>query len=397
MPQSSPPEPSATATLVHQPVTDPTGRVTAYTLRDIVPHQRSAPAAESITATDESLDTTYDQTDLASLAAGRPLLLQATRRVLTSDDDTVIADLPAEQAERAQVGPIVAWRHARDLPTSMTGFTGTPGQLDLLPRLTMVGVDASTPDEDLARLIDVAHESGVTVVAEQAHTVAEHERAFTLGADLVEGRAVPDGDLERGGLSAGELSCVQLLGMLAEEPVDYDAVTGLVAADPNLSVGVLHLVNSAVFALPRPVDSVRRAVVMVGPRLLWALATTSLNRSERTSTDELWHVLARGLACWDLADDDAGYTVGLLSAVADERRLDPAWLAQMAGLSESATAALVWLRGPVGAALASVRAHEFGDPRVSLGFGIDPPAVSRAWLDALPEARGIAAALTVEQ
>lgn len=380
------------AALVHQPVTDADGRVAAYTLHDIVPHQHPAPAAES--TADECLDAEYEQTDLTSLAAGRPLLLQATRRVLTSDDESVVAYLPAAQAERPQVEAMVAWRHARDLRTSLTGFTGTEAEVVLLPKLTMVGIDTAAGDNRLGDLIDLAHSMDVTVIAERVRTAEGHERAFALGADLVEGRLLPAGELERGGLSASEISCLELLGMLAEDPVDYDAVTGLVAADANLAVGVLHLVNSAVFALPQPVDSVRQAVVMVGPRLLWALASTSLNQAGRSDTDELWHVLARALACWDLSGDDTGYTVGLLSAVADQRRVDPAWLAQMAGMSDAATDALVSSRGPVGAALASVRAHEFGDPRVALGFGINPHRVSRAWLDALPEARGIAAALT---
>ncbi|MCL2454500.1 MAG: HDOD domain-containing protein [Micrococcales bacterium] len=387
---SAPPGP----TLVHQPVTDATGHVAAYTLHGIVPQQRQAPAAES--APDECLDAEYDQTDLASLAAGHPLLLQATRRVMTSDDEHMIADLPPGAAERPQTAAMVAWRHARGLRTSMAEFTGTEAEVALLPKVTMVSVDASTPDDQLGELIDLAHSLGVAVIAQEARTVEATERAFGLGADLVEGRVLPEGALEKGGLAADELSCLELLSLLAEDPVDQDAVIGLVAADPNLAIGVLHLVNSAVFGLPRPIDSVRQAVVMVGPRLLSAVATTSLNRAGRSDTDELWQVLARALACWDLAADDAGYTVGLLSAVADQRRIDPAWLAQMAGLSQGATEALVALKGSVGAALASVRAHEFGDPRVSLAFGIDPHTVSRAWLDALPEARGIAAALTAE-
>ncbi len=383
------------AALVHQPVADAEGRVAAFALHDIVPHQRTAPAAESATAEDD-LDTEYEHTDLTALAAGRPLLLQATRRVLTGEDEAVVASLSAGQAESPQVATLVASRHARDLRTSMTGFTGTEAELVLLPQLAMVGIDTAAPDNRLGELIDLAHSLDVTVVAEQVRTAEGHARAFDLGADLVEGRLLPAGELERGGLSASDISCLELLGMLAEDPVDNDAVTGLVAADPNLTVGVLHLVNSAVFSLPQPIDSVRQAVIMVGPRLLRALATTSLNQASRTSTDDLWHILARAMACWNLADDDTGYTVGLLSAVSDQRRVDPAWLAQMAGMSESATEALVQVKGPVGAALASVRAHEYGDPRVALGFDIDPHQVSRAWLDALPEARGIAAALTAE-
>ncbi|MDR3068171.1 MAG: hypothetical protein LBU50_01525, partial [Cellulomonas sp.] len=105
------------AALVHQPVTDADGLVAAYTLHDIVPHQRPAPAAESV-ADEDLLDREYEQTDLTALGAGRPLLLQATRRVLTDEDESVVADLSAEQTEKTQVATMVSARHARGLRTS---------------------------------------------------------------------------------------------------------------------------------------------------------------------------------------------------------------------------------------------------------------------------------------
>jgi len=385
-----PHQPLVRVALVHQPLTDPHGQVAAFALRDM-PHQ----ARRDLTS-DGGLDAAYQDADLVCLAADRPLLLQATRRVLVGEEEFVVADLPAEQAQLGQVQPIVAWRHAHALRTSVSGFTGTEAEVVLLPKLTMVAIGADVGDNQLGHLIDLAHSMGVMVVAQRVRTAAEHRRAFDLGVDLVEGRAMPDGELEQGGLSAGDISCLELLGMLAEEPVDYEAITGLVACDPNLAVGVLHLVNSAVFALPAPVESVRQAVVMVGPRLLRALAATSLNQARRADTDELWHVLAQALACWELSEDDTGYTVGLLSAVIDQRGVDPAWLAGMAGLSPAATDALVSLGGPVGAALEALRAHEHGDAQVALDHGMDPHVVSRAWLEALTEARGIATALTTD-
>jgi c-di-GMP-related signal transduction protein len=378
-------DPEASAALVHQPVTDVRGQVTAYSLHD----------AGVTVSVDDVLDAEYDQTDLAAVSGGRPLLLQATRRVLTGSDPGVVAHLTGAQVAHPQVQAMVAWRHARGLATSLGRFTGDDGELQVLPMVGTIGMDTGHPDDQLGHLIDLAHGVGARVMVEQVHTASGRERAFSLGADLVEGWVVPDGELERGGLAAGELTCLELLGMLAEDPVDLEAVTGLVAADPNLSVGVLHLVNSAVFSLSRPVDSVRHAVVMVGPRLLWALASTSLNRSARSSTDDLWHMLTRALACWELSGDDAGYTVGLLSAVADLRRVDPAWLAEMAGITAETTDALVHQRGPVGQALACVRAQELGDPHPAVGRpGADPLDVSRTWLAALPEALGIARALT---
>ncbi|MCG2798531.1 MAG: HDOD domain-containing protein [Cellulomonas sp.] len=377
------------AALVNQPVADPSGRVTAYAVRAMVPTQHGDPED----AAEVSLDAAYDATDLSTLSAGQPLLVDATRRVLGSANPAVVARVSPSLAREPGIERLVAWRHARGLHTALDNFTAEDAQLTLLPMTRFVTVDVVRQAGRLVELAGLAHDLGAEVIADGATTWSSVEQSFADGADLVQGRVVDDREVERGGLSANEMHCLELLSLLDEEPVDQNAVIGLVAADPNLVVGVLHLVNSAVFALPRPIDSVRQAVVMVGPRLLRALASASLTRSSRSTVDELWRVLSRALACWQLSDDDAGYTVGLLSAVAEQRGTDLRWLAQMAGLSQTTTDALVDHTGPLGDALACVRAHEAGNPSVALQLGIDPHLVSRAWLEGLPEALAIASAL----
>jgi EAL and modified HD-GYP domain-containing signal transduction protein len=377
--------------LVNQPVATVSGQVTAYALHAMIPTQRTAPACEDAEA---SLDAAYDATDLSSMSAGQPLLVAATHRTLMTLDPNVVPRVPRWLAREPDTERIVAWRHARGLATSLSDFVADPAQLPLLPMAGMVSVDVAGVGDRLAELVNAAHAVGTRVIAEGLFTDQQVDRAFAAGVDLVQGRIVPQGELERGGLAAGELQCLELLQLLAEDPVDQNAVVGLVAADPNLTVGVLHLVNSAVFARTHKVDSVRQGVVLVGPRLLRAVASTALAGARNTRIDDLWQVLTRALACWDLSGDDAGYTVGLLSAVAEQRRVDLDWLAGMAGLSPQSAAALVDGAGQVGTVLSCVRAHEAGDPNVALTFGVDPHAVSTAWLDALPEALALATALS---
>jgi EAL and modified HD-GYP domain-containing signal transduction protein len=377
--------------LVNQQVTTSAGQVTAYTVQAMLPTQRSAPAAEDIEAT---LDAAYDATDLSTMSAGQPLLVAATRRTLKAPDPRVVPNVPLWLAREPGVEGVIAWRHARGLSTALDGFVADPAQLPLLPMAGLVSIDLTAAAHRLGELVDTAHAVGARVIGTGAATDTQARAAFAIGVDLVQGRFVAEGELERGGLSAGQLQCVEMLRLLSEDPIDQNAVVGLVAADPNLTVGVLHLVNSAVFALNRPVDSVRQAVVLVGPRLLRAVATSALNGAGRTGVDDLWQALTRALTCWELSADDAGYTVGLLSAVAEQRAVDLPWLAEMAGLSEAATAALTRHEGLVGTALACVQGHEAGDPSAALHRGVDPHLVSQAWLQALPEALALATALT---
>lgn len=374
--------------LVNQPVADRGGHVMAYALRAMVPTQRSGQDDVEVL-----VDAAYEAADLTSLTAGQPLHVDATRKVLGSADPDLVARVSPELAGEPGVERLVAWRHARGLSTALDRFAALDAQLALLPMAGFVTIDAADQGDRLPDLVALAHNLGARAIVGGATTASAAEQAFAAGADLVQGRPAEDRADERGGLAANELHCLELLSLLGEDPIDQNAVIGLVAADPNLAVGVLHLVNSAVFSLPRSIDSVRQAVVLVGPRLLRALASTSLSAAGRASVDDLWLVLTRALACWQLADEDAGYTVGLLSAVAEQRGTDLRWLAQMAGLSSESTAALVDRTGPLGRVLACVQAHEAGDPQVALQLGMDPHEVSQAWLVALPEALDIAAAL----
>ncbi|MDN8907529.1 HDOD domain-containing protein, partial [Staphylococcus aureus] len=92
------------------------------------------------------------------------------------------------------------------------------------------------------------------------------------------------------------------------------AVVKIVSADPELSIRVLHLINSSAYGLRRQIDSVHQAVVLVGPNQLAALATASLVDARPTTVGPLCSMLSRARTMHALSGSDAGYTVGLLSA-----------------------------------------------------------------------------------
>jgi EAL and modified HD-GYP domain-containing signal transduction protein len=385
-------------TIVRHPVTDRGGRVVAYAARALVPGAatgpRPVPPPAALLAAARS---ELDQSDLHVLAAGRRLILRVVPELLAADappldPELVRVELPWFMAADPTTVARLEAGAAAGRSFALGDYTAAPEQLELLRLADQVTVDARRAD--LSELVDSAHAAGVVAVAEHAGTAAAQRRAFEAGADLVQGPwFLPDSPEQSGALTANELQCLHLLDLLAEQPVDLDVVTGLIAADPGLSVAVLRLVNSSVFALRKPIDSVRRATVLVGPRRLRALAVTSLTGSGATSVDDLSVLLTRALTVWDLTQDDSGYTAGLLSAVADRRHLSTLWVVAQSGVSAQVTSALSHGEGPIGAALAAARAHEAGDPTAVLAAGLDPHVVSRTWQRALPEAWAIAQAL----
>jgi EAL and modified HD-GYP domain-containing signal transduction protein len=171
--------------------------------------------------------------------------------------------------------------------------------------------------------------------------------------------------------------------LLSADPVDSDAVVAMVAADPELSMRVLRLVNLSAFAVRRRVDSVRQAVVLAGPVHLAALAVSALTDARASSVGPLWFMLTRATACRTLGRHDDAYTVGLLSAVAARLRMSPLDLVARTGVSDVVAAALRDRSGPWGPVLAAVLAHEADDAEGLLATGIGPQEVSDAYLAAV--------------
>ena len=110
--------------------------------------------------------------------------------------------------------------------------------------------------------------------------------------------------------------------------------------------------------------------------------------------DRLWVILARAMACEALSDDPAGYTVGMLSALAAQLGVPVEALLAKVGVSASVADAIRAEAGPLGNVLRAVRAHERSHTAGVLATGRAPGEVSRVYLGCLRDALAIARTVT---
>jgi putative nucleotidyltransferase with HDIG domain len=106
-------------------------------------------------------------------------------------------------------------------------------------------------------------------------------------------------------------------------------VADIVKLDPALTAKVLRLANSAYFGIPRTIDSLKNAVVLLGQKRVYSLALTSgmlqvLSKKEALpfSHKDFWHhsvavgmiaeAISKNLRRRDYADSDESFTAGLL-------------------------------------------------------------------------------------
>lgn len=345
----------------------------------------------------------YDRIDLARLGGDKPVMLRATRHLLAGErlfpesPHGLMLEVTGAMSRDEDVRHQVAALRTRGVEIVVGDYAGTPEQDDLLPMAWAAKVDVRTEPDRLRELARQVHLHHSKVIAEGVATPHGRVLAIQDGADLLQGpllQRLPDGPLRRA--RAGELQCIELISLLSAPEIDVEAVVRMVAADPELSIRVLHAVNSSAYALHHTVDSLRHAVVLLGPHRLAALAMASLIDARTSAIGPLWTVLTRALSVRDLTGEDVGYTVGLLSAIATLQRIDLETLLATSGVSPDVALAVEVHAGPLGRALAAVLAHEENDAEQVAATGLDPFDVARAYLSAVPAALSIATSLSMD-
>lgn len=387
-------------TIHRQPVVLPDRSVYGYALRISALTRQGATAPEH--QVEHLVDLEFGYLDLPALAGDQPVFLRATTHLLTGDVPLphapagLVLEVPPGITAREDAVALLAHARAMGVRLALADYSGTTAQDGLLPSVEFVKVDAGHGADRLAELVHRAHEAGVTVVAERADSRERVTLALELGVDLLQGPMFQrEPAPEPRDFTTGQLQCLELIRLLAAEPVDQHAVVRTVAADPELAMRVLHLVNSSAFGLRREIDSVHQAVVLVGPQRLLGLATAAMVDASPTTTGALWSILTRAITCRSLASDDVAYTVGLLSAVASQLEISVTDLIARTGVSRDVGAALRNQTGPYGPVLSAVLAHEENDLDGVRAAGLEPFDVAHVYLAAVAEALGTATSLAV--
>jgi EAL and modified HD-GYP domain-containing signal transduction protein len=208
------------------------------------------------------------------------------------------------------------------------------------------------------------------LIATGIETHESLERAKALGFNLFQGffyLAPEQGDSDE--LQAGQLAVMRLLAEVQNPEADFDKLQATISRDVALSYELLRLVNSAFFALPRRVESVRDAAVLLGLEQLrqWATFIVLARSATGKPSELLVSGLTRARMCQLLAprygalDTDPFFTTGLFSIV--DALMDVSMIEVLASLpfSEEINRAILNFEGDKGGALRAAVAWERGN------------------------------------
>jgi EAL and modified HD-GYP domain-containing signal transduction protein len=233
------------------------------------------------------------------------------------------------------------------------------------------------------RLLDAATVIAVDITSDERHSVppgdavllaqnvGDHdalEFCRSHGFDLLQGyffctpREIPGRPVQ-----VNLLNRVKLAATLHSPDVELEQIEQVITRDVALSYNLLRFINSAFFSLPRRVDSIRDALVLLGAEnvrrwaTLMAIADADSKPRELVVTGLVRARLCELLACAYAHDDpDAFFTAGLFSVVDALTDTSMIELLGSIPLSQELIAALLNHEGAKGRILHSAIAYERG-------------------------------------
>jgi EAL and modified HD-GYP domain-containing signal transduction protein len=279
---------------------------------------------------------------------------------------------------------------------ALDDFDGRPDIEPLLGLCSIVKVRVGDRDDTtLDGIIAAPKMHGALLVATGVATVEDFDRCRALGFSYFQGDFFAKPRLvQHRSVGTGGISSLRALGELSAADASFDDLERIISSDVGLSLKLLRYVNSAFFALPRNIGSVREALTLLGTRTVRRWATVMAMSAIPNAPHELVAIaLHRARMCEMLAgsalpeERETLFTIGLFS-VADALMDAPMEeVLDSLPFSDEIRAALLRREGPKGDLLNSVLAYERGEfPSAPAAPGVSLAGAYRAALEWADEA-----------
>lgn len=359
--------------VARQPLFDRRGRVGGYELLYRATSNATGAARSDSVATSSTIVTAFMELGLSTIVGTARAWINVTEDLLCSDllellppERVVLEVLETIEPTVEVMGAIDHYR-ALGYRLALDDVDSDPAS-ELVARvhalkldLRAIGIDRIEPV--LRALPQGSHE----LVIEKVETHEELEYCRSLGFDLYQGWVFGRPELASGKrLSSATLARVQLVAALRDSEVELSQLEQLVLQDVTLSYRLLTFINSAHVALPRRVESMREAIVLLGLHKVRNWATLLLlTDMDPGRPDLVESSVTRARMCELLATEaslrpDTAFTVGLLSRLDALLGVPLAQILDGLPLAAEVSAGLLGT-GAYGTLLDDVSAYERGD------------------------------------
>jgi EAL and modified HD-GYP domain-containing signal transduction protein len=315
--------------------------------------------------------------------------------------DGYVREFPAERVgievlESATVDAdlieVVRSLSARGYTLALDDFILHESLLPLVELADIIKLDVLALDQvALEEHVALLRPYEVKLVAEKVETRAAFTFCQNLGFDYFQGYFFCVPEIVKGRrMATNRLALLHLLAQLQDPDVAFDDLEALISQDATLSYKLLRVVNSAFYARPMKIETIRQASLLLGLKSITTWASLLLLASVDDKPPELIKTAAvRAKMCEVLAeaggtDEKASlFLVGLFSvldAIMDCSMQD---VLQTLPLADPINRALLDNEGPWGTTLRCVLDYEHGQWDANNALKLDQRQAADAYLKAI--------------
>lgn len=387
--------------LARQPIYNRELKLMGYELFYRHADVESAEFIDGDVATSQLLLGILNEVDLSTVVGNQPAFINVARNFIIDGNLAALAGrqiVPEIVGDIAVDEPLLAVLRelrAQGMRFVLDDYVDREANQFLLQTADYAKIDMlTTSEEEVRRLAPLLKQQGVAVMAERLETQEQMELCQSLEFDYFQGYYFSQPKLLKfRGLPTNKLTLIQLIGKLNDAKTSTKEIEALIIQDASLSYRLLRYINSAYYNLPKKIDSIQRAVLLLGINKIRSWATIiSLATANESCSDLMNTALVRAKMCQALAEakgltaPETSFTVGLLSIldVLTQSPLDKV-IASLP-LAEEISGALLHHEGLLGRILACTLAYERCDWDELDTLDLSPDQISDIHMDALADA-----------
>ena len=385
--------------VARQPIYDAAMAVVAYELLyRASPSSRGAAIADPGRATLEVIAGAALEIGLDRLAAGLPVHINFPEELLVKVPDLplqagrVVIEVLEDVRATPEVLQGIRTLRARGYRIALDDYSPQGSDPRLLEAADIVKLEVTHPPADeLARLARELRAAGLALIAENVESREYFERCIELGFTGFQGNFLQQPEtFSARRVPVSRLAALRLAASLQNADYSLDDVERLLSQDVSLSYRVLRCINSSYYNLPRKIDSIRQAIVILGLDTLRQLCgLLCLQGIDDRPPSLIVQAMTRGRMCEQLGklagarETGAFFITGLFSLLNALLGLPTRKVLQELPLTPAVTDALLTGAGPLGAALQCTRAYERGVWDHAVYADLPPHLIRAAYVDAL--------------
>ena len=355
-------------------------------------------AGDENRATSDAILNTFTDFDLEDILGGRRALISLTRDLILEGIPTLLPPerVIVEVVETANVDDLLVTAlhrlRSQGYSIALRDWISFKKLRPLLPVADLVKIDIQAFEHGrLVAEVGWLKTFGVQLAAENVQNYAELRRCRELDFDFYQGLFLSRPQvLKRTAVLPSQIFTLELVSQMQDPDVAIENLAAIIQRDVALSYKLLRIVNSAYYSLPRHVESIKDAIVLLGTRQIGSwVSLINLAQIARKPKELTITALVRARMCELVAsisgrgDSDTFYTVGLFSVLDALLDVSMETALEALPLSDDTRNAIVNHSGIMGATLAGVIAYERGDWENARCPGIDDGQMAAIFRDAV--------------